>query len=166
MHTDSDMHSIRTYNTVDGQHELQSSLQATCPEAHRSPHITRLWYTFRSSLNSLTKSSISFPLPLPFPFAGDVGRSVDEDCTKAEASASDSSSWAVVACRRRINKNCGVNRWNKYRVNIQQQKQGSNNMNLVNLSLFPLQFFPLPFECLGFIERFLRLTPKFIQTFL
>lgn len=106
---------------------IQSSLHATCPDAHRSPHITRLWYTFLRSLNSFTKSSISFPLPFPLPFTGEVGRSVDEDCTNTEASASDWSSWAVVACRRRIKRNWGVNRYSPRVTRVFRSKIDDEN---------------------------------------
>jgi hypothetical protein len=52
----------------------------------------------------LTKSSTSLPL------AGVAAVSDEVDRTKEDASASERSSCSVVACRRRIRRNCGVKR--------------------------------------------------------
>lgn len=83
--------------------KLQSSCHSTSPFAHLSPHITRLWYVALSSLNSLTKSSTSRPVTTAFSES-------DADPTNADARASERSSCAVVACRRRMSRNWGVNR--------------------------------------------------------
>ena len=83
-------------------HDHASSLLADHPirpNDHASPHITRLWYVFRGSRSSFTTSSTSFPL------AGVAAGSDEVDRAILEDSASEWSSCAVAACRRRIMRN-------------------------------------------------------------